>query len=179
MDTTCPQTVYQGRYLHVARRGAWEYATRPNAAGVVAVIALHDDGRLVLVEQFRPPIDASVLELPAGLVGDIDGAESMATAARRELEEETGYVAREWVPLGSACSSPGLTDEAINFVLARGLERTGDGGGVGHESITVHEVGINDLPRYLAECRARGTQTDMKLLAGVSIAMAYLQEEQR
>ena len=99
--------VYVGHFLSVAKRGNWEYATRTRATGVVAVVALHDDGRLVLVEQYRWPVDARVIELPAGLAGDDDDSESLLAAARRELVEETGYVAEEWSRLNTTYSSPG------------------------------------------------------------------------
>lgn len=174
MATTTPETVYEGRFLRVAKRGTWEYATRTKATGVVAVVAAHDDGRVVLVEQHRPPVDASVIELPAGLAGDTDDTESLLSAAKRELEEETGYTARTWERMPTALSSPGLTDEAITFFLARGLARTGQGGGVGSESIRTHEVPLEEVSVWLEAAAREGRQTDMKLLAGLYTASAYL-----
>ncbi|XAM00083.1 NUDIX hydrolase [Phycisphaeraceae bacterium D3-23] len=160
--------VHDGRFVRLARRGAWEYATRPNATGVVAIVAQHDDGRLVLVEQARPPIGARVIELPAGLAGDDGSAESMLAAAQRELAEETGYVAASWTRLGDALSSPGLTDERITFFHATRLSRdAGTGGGVDGEEIVVHEVPIDEVPDRLVAWRDRGMAIDMKLLAGL------------
>ena len=179
MVTTTPETVYEGRFLRVAKRGTWEYATRTKATGVVAVVAMHDDGRVVLVEQQRPPVDGPVIELPAGLAGDTDDTEDLLTAAQRELEEETGYTSTEWVRLPTACSSPGLTDEAITFFLARGLTRTGTGGGVGSESIQVHEVLLGDVPAWLESAALEGRHTDMKLLAGLYAASAYTKRTNR
>ncbi|MEL7484364.1 MAG: hypothetical protein AAFN41_08410, partial [Planctomycetota bacterium] len=63
-------TIGEGRFLRLVSRGGWEFATRVNATGVVAVIAVTERDELILVEQHRPPIGASVIELPAGLVGD-------------------------------------------------------------------------------------------------------------
>lgn len=171
-NATTNETVYEGRFLRVARRGGWEYATRAKATGVVAVIALHDDGRIVLVEQHRPPVNHRVVELPAGLAGDMDASEPLLEAAKRELEEETGYTAQQWKRLSTASSSPGLTDEAITFFLAQGLTKSAEGGGVGAESITIHEVSLDGLPRWLESIQETDTKVDMKLLAGVFLAAA-------
>lgn len=175
-NTTTVETVYEGRFLRVAKRENWEYATRTKATGVIAVVAVHDDGRVVLVEQYRPPVDARVIELPAGLAGDTDNTESHLQAAQRELEEETGYTAREWTRLSTAFSSPGLTDEAVTFFLARGLTKSGDGGGTGSESIRMHEVSLVDLPRWLESLQQPTTKADMKLLAGIFAATAEIEK---
>ena len=164
------ETVYQGRFLRVVKRGDWEFATRTKATGVVAIVALHDDGRVVLVEQDRPPVDAHVIELPSGLAGDTSDDETLLDAAKRELEEETGYTAREWTRLLTGLSSAGLTDEAITFYLAEGLSKTAAGGGVGSESIKVHEVALQSLPSWLESMTASNRKIDMKLLAGIYAA---------
>lgn len=161
------QVIHQGRHLTLARREGWEYVTRRGATGVVAIVPLHEDGRVVLVEQHRPPLNAATLELPAGLAGDGDGEESLLQAARRELEEETGYTAEHWLELGSAVSSGGLTDEEATFFLARGLRRTSPGGGVEGEAIRLHEVPLSDLPQWLQQRMAQGVKVDAKLMAGV------------
>lgn len=176
MDPLPPEPLYTGKFLSLVKRGRWEYATRTQATGVVAVVALHDDGRVVLIEQHRPAVDASVLELPAGLAGDEDDEESLLTAAKRELEEETGYVAEQWVQLSTSFPSPGLTDEAITFFLARGLSKTGAGGGVAGESIVVHEVARDQVNDRLRTAERKGQQIDMKVLAGLYAAHAYLEE---
>ena len=85
---------YRGRYLNLIERDHWEFVTRPNAHAVVVLIAVTDDDELVLVEQYRRPVDSRVVELPAGLVGDLgDPDEPVLEAAGRELIEETGYEA--------------------------------------------------------------------------------------
>jgi len=164
-------TIYEGRFLNLAKRGRWEYATRTKATGVVAVVALHDDGRVVLVEQYRPPANGQVIELPAGLAGDIDEKESFLLAAQRELEEETGYLAAKWTRLFTALSSAGLTDEAVTVFLATSLSRTGPGGGVENESIKVHEVALDGLMTWIDQRINEGIQLDAKLLAGVYAAL--------
>ncbi len=163
-----PTTLYQSKYLAVHQRGRWQYATRPNATGVIAIVAQHDDGRLVLIEQYRPPVDARVIELPAGLVGDDgDPDEPLVEAAKRELEEETGYTARNWRQLTTASSSAGITDEQVTFFLATSLTQTGPGGGIGGEDITLHAVPRDDLRTWLGQQQADGKQVAASLLAGL------------
>ncbi|MCW8925413.1 MAG: NUDIX hydrolase, partial [Xanthomonadales bacterium] len=83
---------YLGRFLGMKEVDGWEYAFRTNASGVVVMVPVTDEGELVLVEQYRKPVDNRLIELPAGLVGDLDDAgEGFKEAAQRELFEETGY----------------------------------------------------------------------------------------
>ena len=88
-------------------------------AGSVAVVALQDDGRVVLVRQYRYPVDQLVWELPAGRV---DPGESPETAAQRELQEEIGHRARQLSPLAFFYTTPGFCDEAMHVFRATGLE---------------------------------------------------------
>lgn len=90
--------------------------------GAVAVLALDDDGQVVLIRQYRHPLGTRLLELPAGLL-DIDGEDPL-TAAKRELAEETGLVAAEWSVLVDVALSPGFTDEALRVFVATGLSAT-------------------------------------------------------
>ena len=85
----------EGRHLRLVSRGRWEYVERPKVTGIVIIVAVTRENNVVLVEQNRPPVGGRVIELPAGLAGDIAGSESeaMEEAARRELLEETGVVA--------------------------------------------------------------------------------------
>src|SRR3954462_4658725 len=91
--------------------------------GAVAIVGLDDEGKVVLVNQYRPAIRARLDELPAGLL-DVDG-EPALHAAQRELAEETGLAAEEWNVLIDLHSSPGMTDEAVRVYLARGLSSIG------------------------------------------------------
>jgi len=131
-----------------------------------------DEGRLVLIEQFRIPVQARVVELPAGLVGDSAGdeGESIETAARRELEEETGYMPWELRELTSGPPSAGMSSEVVTFLLATKLERKGAGGGDHSEAIEVHEVQLAEVPRWLEKRRDRGTLVDPKVYAGLYFA---------
>jgi len=162
----------KGRYLTLVDEGGWEYVTRPGVTGIVVIIALTQDRRLVLVEQYRPAVHKRVIELPAGLVGDVDGqhAESMADAAARELEEETGYAAAEMVALYEGPIAVGVSDEIVSFFEARGLTRVGAGGGDETEDITVHEVPLGKLKEFLAEKVEAGLSVDVKTYAGLFLA---------
>lgn len=167
------EDLYRGRFLDLVSRDGWEYATRPNATGVVAIVALHDDGRVVLIEQARPAVGGRVVELPAGLAGDGDVGESMLVAAKRELLEETGCQATAWVELFTGLSSAGLTDEAVTYFLATGLSKTGAGGGVDGEAINVHEVAVDRLIEWIAERARAGVHVDAKLFSGIYAAIEY------
>ncbi len=125
-----------------------------------------DGEDVLLVEQYRVPLGRYCIELPAGLIGDEDGGEDEDPlgAAKRELLEETGYEAREWTDLGEFCTSPGLVGESYTLLLARGLEKLGDGGGVEGENIVVHRVARKDVGAFLAEARTRGAAVDGKML---------------
>jgi ADP-ribose pyrophosphatase len=161
-----------GEFLELVRVGHWEYARRTNSPGAVVIVPVTDEGRLVLIEQFRIPVQARVVELPAGLVGDSqdDQGETIETAARRELEEETGYKAWELRELTSGPPSAGMSSEVVTFLLATQLERKGAGGGDHSESIEVHEVPLADVPRWLEKRRERGTLVDPKVYAGLYFA---------
>ncbi|HAF45530.1 MAG TPA: NUDIX hydrolase [Gallionellaceae bacterium] len=96
-----------------------EYITHP---GAVAVLALLDNGKLVMERQFRYPLHREFIELPAG---KIDENEDILLCAQRELLEETGYVAREWVHLTTSWPCIGYADERMEYFLARGLTHQG------------------------------------------------------
>lgn len=166
-DADLPEEVmWSGKWIVACRRGKWEYVSR--ARGIKAAVILPIDGdHVILVEQFRVPVGGPVLELPAGLVGDEDGAEGELAldSARRELIEETGYAAAHWEDCGEFQSSPGLTGETFTLLKATGLTRVGDGGGTEAENIVVHRLPLADIATQLAPFRARGVAMDVRLLA--------------
>jgi ADP-ribose pyrophosphatase len=88
-------------------------------APAVAVVPVKDDGRILLVSQYRPCIGRTLWELPAGLV---EKKESFVAACKRELKEETGFTARKLGFLCDVYSSPGFTDEKIRIFRATGLK---------------------------------------------------------
>lgn len=165
MDQT--DTLFNGRYLRIRRRGHWEYAERTNASAAVIIVAVTPEDRLLLVEQFRIPVNARSIEMPAGLVGDIADGESVEAAALRELEEETGWRAGRIQHLMSGPSSSGMSNEVVAFVRALDLVRVGAGGGDDSEDIRVHEVPRAEVPAWLSARLAEGYSIDPKLYAGL------------
>jgi ADP-ribose pyrophosphatase len=164
----CRESLYQGNYLSLLKIDRWEFVSRSNASGVVALIAVTDQDELVLVEQFRIPVNSTVIELPAGLVGDLtDRDESVLLAAQRELLEETGFEAAHLEVLMSCPGSAGMSDEIITFVLARGLKKVAAGGGDSSEDITVHVIPLAKLDRWLADRRTAGTPQDPKIFTAL------------
>ena len=163
------ETMVDGSHLALRRRGRWEFVERNNAKGVVAIVAITDDKQLILVEQKRPPVGCNVIELPAGLAGDIPYQEDepLATAATRELFEETGYRASDMRLLASGPSSAGMSNEVITFFHARGLQKTGEGGGTGDENIRVHYVPTNEVRGWCRDRAAEGKMVDFKIFAGL------------
>lgn len=164
-DADAPvETVWQGKFITAKKQGRWEYVSRARGIRAAVIVAIDDDGQLILVEQYRVPLGRACLELPAGLVGDETDDEAVEIAAARELEEETGYRAGRIESLGEYFSSPGMVSESFTLVRAHELVRTGDGGGVEGEGITVHRVKLAQVPAFVADCRARGMAIDVKLL---------------
>jgi ADP-ribose pyrophosphatase len=162
------ETVYEGHYLRMRIRGHWEYAERTNAGGLaVIIVAATPEQRLLFVEQYRIPMQRRTIEMPAGLVGDQDGAESIEAAAMRELLEETGWQAGSIELLMVGPTSSGLSNEQVAFVRARDLRKLNDGGGDPSEEILVHEVPVADAPRWLSEKMREGYAMDAKLWAGL------------
>ena len=162
-------TLHTGKFLGLVKEGHWEYAARTNATAAAIILAVTDEQQLLLVEQYRIPVHARTIELPAGLIGDEPGkgGEAHAEAARRELIEEAGYAAGqiEALTTGPACS--GLTSEVVTLFLATGLRRVGSGGGVAHEDIRVHEVSLQEVHDWLDAKAKAGVLVDPKVYAGL------------
>ncbi len=171
-DSDAPvETVWQGKFITAKRQGRWEYVARARSIRAAVIVAIDEDGHLLLVEQYRVPLGRRCLELPAGLIGDGGDDEADETAAARELEEETGYRAERIESLGEFFSSPGMVSESFTLVRAHGLTRVSDGGGVEGEDIIVHRVKLADVPAYVSECRARGMAIDVKLLLALGSSL--------
>ncbi len=161
--------LWRGRFLAIGEVDGWEYCTRTTAGAVVTVVAVTPAETVLLTEQYRPPLGARVIELPAGLAGDDPDRpdETLAEAAERELIEETGYRAERLRPLISGPTSAGLTDEFIHFFVAEGLRRDGPGGGVDGERIEVHEVAVDGIVAWLKARQDAGVLVDFKVYAGL------------
>lgn len=163
-----PRVVYEGKYQRMVVRGTWEYSERVHAGGLAAIIvAVTPDDEVLFVEQFRVPLQARTIEMPAGLVGDIDAGESIEVSAVRELEEETGWTADHAEVLLIGPTSAGASNEKIAFVRASGLRKVGNGGGDASEDITVHSVPRTRAAAWLVRKMGEGYALDAKLWAGL------------
>jgi ADP-ribose pyrophosphatase len=168
MDETV-ETIAETKYLRLVQRGKWSYITRANANGVVCIVPLTDDDKVLLIEQYRPPVGCHVIELPAGLSGDLPNQadEALEESARRELLEETGYQAKHMRRKAVVASSAGLTDEVVTLFVAAGLEKIAAGGGDESENITVHEVPLAEVDDWLARAQIDGKLIDSRVYAGL------------
>jgi ADP-ribose pyrophosphatase len=161
------RTLFNGRYLRLQQHGSWEYCERTNAGSAVIIVAVTPDDKVVFVEQYRVPVGRRSIEMPAGLVGDLGEAESVETAAARELLEETGWQAGRIEYLMAGPSSSGMSNEIIAFVRAHDLVRVHAGGGDESENITVHEIARADAAAWLHGRMLEGYSIDPKLYAGL------------
>jgi ADP-ribose pyrophosphatase len=168
------RTIAEGAHLRFVARGQWEWVERVAARAGVVLVPITADRKLVLVEQYRPPVGKRTIELPAGLVGDSAERrdEHLEDAARRELLEETGYEAGEMKRLFSGVLAAGLSDEINVFFLATDLRRRTTGGGDSQEAITVHEIPIETCHAWLMQQHDTGAAIDAKIYAGLLFAGA-------
>ena len=159
----------EGKFLRLVRMNGWEFVERSNCRAVVAVLPITDDGKAVLIEQYRTPFGRDVVELPAGLVGDQPGEEDeqIEIAGAREMFEETGYEAGELRFLTKGPSSAGMTTEMIHFFLATKIKKTGEGGGLQNERIRMHEVPLTEVKVWLQKKVSQGTLVDPKIFTAL------------
>ena len=169
MNQTSQTIQYTGKFLTLIKEGHWEYVDRVNATGAAIIIGVTTEQKVLLVEQYRIPVHARTIELPAGIIGDEPGDtnETSIAAARRELLEETGYAAGriEAVTTGPSCS--GITSERVTLFRAFDLHRTEKGGGVALEDITVHEIPLVEVVKWLEAKATTGVLIDPKIYAGL------------
>ena len=161
--------LHKGKYLDLIREDNWEYVKRTNCSGIVVIVPMTPDGKVIFVEQFRRPVESLVIEWPAGLVNDkmSHDPETMEVAARRELLEETGYEAEHLALLAGGPVSSGLSSEIITFYQALDVVKTGPGGGDETESIKVHEIPLKEADLWLYEMEKKGLMVDPKVYVGL------------
>jgi len=181
-DADLPEeTRWEGKFIVAKTRGRWEYVGRTRGIRAAAIIAIDEDAdgtrHVILVSQYRVPLGRFCLEIPAGLVGDDDGAEGehASDAASRELEEETGYKAGKMEVLGEFYSSPGMVSECFTLLRATGLEKVSEGGGLPGENITVHRVALSGLSDFVAKWREAGHGVDVRI--AMLLTAEYLGEK--
>ena len=172
MKSLNPTTLHTGKFLTLIKEGHWEYVDRIQATGSCLILAVTVDQRILLVEQYRIPVHARTIELPAGIIGDEAGGsnESQVAAAQRELLEETGYTAERMEALNTGAACSGITSERMTLFRASGLSRVGQGGGVAQEDIVVHEVPLIEVTTWLRKKAETGILIDPKVYAGLFFA---------
>ncbi|WP_240126443.1 NUDIX hydrolase [Thermomonas alba] len=162
------EILHEGQWLRLVRIGHWESCERVHGEGMaVIIIAVTPADEVLFVEQYRIPLGARTIEMPAGLVGDDPAHATLLEAARAELIEETGWAPGRLEVLLTGPTSSGMSNERIAFVRARDLVRVGAGGGIGDERITVHAVPRREAPAWLMRKHAEGYELDLKLWAGL------------
>lgn len=155
------RVMYDGNFITVCKDNVLlpdgststrEYITHP---GAVAVLALLDNGKLVMERQYRYPLQREFIELPAG---KIDDQEHILDCAKRELLEETGYVAREWMHLTTAWPCIGYADERMEYFIARGLTHEGSQLDDG-EFLEVFELSLEEALEWVRAGRISDSKT--------------------
>jgi ADP-ribose pyrophosphatase len=130
--------------------------------GGVAIVALTDDNRVLMVRQYRHAVGEALLEIPAGTLDQLDdgGTEAPDPAARRELAEETGFEAAHWQKLGRFYTAPGFTTEAMHLYLARDLRPIeGYAGPDTDERLEVEHVPVDGALRLAEDGEIRDAKT--------------------
>ena len=182
MEIIGKKTLWKGSFMSAVEityrdaRGVvrtWEALERVGVGGIVVMVAVTPDGKVILEKQFRPPMGRDVIELPAGLVED---GEPMEEAANRELIEETGWAARTLEFLAEGPISTGASTETLRAYLCTGLEHVGKNGGDDNEIIEVIEVPLDDVQDYLRTAQAKGTLVDLKVFGLVELARRAIEK---
>ena len=163
------EVLCEGRHMRFLKTGDWEYVEHRVAKEAAMIVAVTEDRRLVLAEEFRPPVGRPVVSLPTGLIGD-EGAEDGSNAARRELAEETGYAADAFTPIGRGPGSAGQSSETILFFLARPARLAGEQAEHDRGRIRVHAVPLSELRAWTARRESEGAAIDPKIWAGLWMA---------
>lgn len=169
--------IYSGRIIQVqvdevelpnGKTSTRELVKHP---GAVAVIAITDDNKLVMVEQYRKPLEKLIVEIPAG---KLEKGEEPALCARRELEEETGYECESLELVSSFYTSPGFADEIIHVYVAKGLKQKENAAGLDEdEFVNVLEITLEEALEFIKEKRI----FDAKTIFGVQyLQIANLKE---
>ena len=172
---TDSQEIFDGVILHVFKDTVQLPNSKPATrevirhVGAVGVIPVTDDGKVIVERQFRYPLNRVITEIPAGKLDSF--TEDWLSAAKRELEEEAGYTAKEWISMGDYFPTPAYCDERITLYLARGLTL-----GQRHldedEFLNFEAVPLTELVEQVMD----GTITDGKTQVAVLKAARYLEK---
>lgn len=149
---------------NVNGKEAWrEVVHHPGAS---AIVAIDEDNRIIMEKQFRYALNDYLLEIPAG---KLDVGEDPLVCAKRELEEETGIIASEWISLGTIATSPGFCNEVIHLYVAKGLSK-GEIHWDEDEYVEVERYTFDELLQRISEEKIK----DSKTLSALLLAMPYL-----
>ncbi len=170
--TVSTQTIFEGKIVTLkvdqvampdGRLADRELVLHPGGVGVVAVT---EDNKIILVEQYRKPLDKAIFEIPAG---KLDAGEDPLTCAKRELSEETGMTAKSYTYLGFIYPSPGFTDEVTHMYLATGLSR-GETHPDEDEYLEVMEVSLDEVLAMIEKNEINDAKTVCGILKAVNLS---------
>lgn len=170
--TITSEKKFEGRIFNVevldvelpdGKKGYRELVNHPGGVGIVA---LTDDNKILMVRQYRKPIEKDIIEIPAG---KLEKGEDPLVCGKRELEEETGYRAKEFVSLGYLYPSPGFANEVTHLYLAWGLEK-GNVNPDEDEYLDILKLPVNDIYSAIM----KNEINDAKTVIGFFKAMEYI-----
>ena len=174
------ENLFEGKFLRCFKltyrdpegvQRQWEAVERVNCEGIVAIVPVTDQGEMILIRQYRPPLDNYVVEFPAGLS---DRGEKIEAAASRELLEETGYEAKEMIFLAKGPVSSGSSREVLTVYLAKGIAFKGIGQRDETEDIEVLKVPAKKIYEVLSRLSEDGNLIDLKIYGFIEMAKKYL-----
>jgi ADP-ribose pyrophosphatase len=160
------KTMYQGDYLHVLRDVVMlpngQSSTREHIKhpGAVMVIPVFENGDVLVVRQYRYPLHGVFVEFPAGKK---DKGEAPLVTGQRELLEETGYVAQEWLHVTDIHNAIAYCDEVIHFYIAHGLTQQSEQQLDENEFVDVKRVSLSELEDWMRQ----GWVPDVKTQLGI------------
>lgn len=176
----------EGKFIRFCQKDQWEFFERNNCSGIVIIIAMTNDKKVLFVEQYRPPVGKRVIEFPAGLVNDraLSGhsrtnrrkKETLSDAAKRELLEETGFKAKTIIKILRGPVSSGVSSDLVTMVRAFDLKRVTQGGGDAWESIKKHEVPLKEVDQWLKKMERKGYLIEPKIYTGLYFLKYYSQK---
>jgi len=157
----------EGKFLRFVKRNNYEFVERTRGDGIVIILAVTDQNELIFIEQYREPVQTTVIEFPAGLINDQKSKkrETFKAAAKRELLEEAGYTAKRIQGIFEGPVSSGLANDMSIICKALDIKKVTAGGGDHTESIEVHKVKLSKTDQWLSAKIKKGILIDPKVYA--------------